>query len=72
MKASTKRALSALEEQARAFQAKLENLLADEQEYLDELDPDSQKIDDQEEVVSTLEEVIAGMEDVISSLEAFI
>ena len=72
MKASTKRAIEALTAQASGLLSKFEDLLTGEQEYLDELDPDSQKIDDQEEVVSTLEEVIAGMEDVISSLESFI
>lgn len=72
MKASTKRALSALESQATAILSKLEDTLLESQEHLDELDPDDQKLEDAEEVVAALEDTIAHMEEVISSLESFV
>ena len=72
MKASTKRALTALENGAKAILAKLETLRDEEQEHLDDLDHDSPKVDEAEEVVCAFDDAIRNAEDLVASLESFV
>ena len=72
MKASTKRALSALETQVQTILDKLETLRDEEQEHLEDLDPESDKLESTEEVIATLEDAIAYGEQLLSCFESFV